>query len=99
MATNITKTKGGRWYAVQICNWFSIQSSPGYEGNNILDASDCDEAEANANLMAASPLLEKALQDLVDWVEDQRGLTIDDEMKFRELCGNAHEALSAARGE
>lgn len=58
----------GPWYAVNYADFWDIQDDPHYGKTDLLDAHTCDQAEANAKLMAAAPELIKALITLKEWV-------------------------------
>jgi hypothetical protein len=56
----------GPWFAVEYAGYFNIQSQDGYgEKYNLLDREEDENAEANAKLIAASPDLLEALQDVM----------------------------------
>jgi len=75
METKFTK---GKWFAVDYAGTISIQNGDYYGDDDILCYQDFDgqefcisqeEAEANAKLIVAAPLLLEALQLIVDRVE------------------------------
>ena len=47
----------GPWHAVQIANWWNIQSGPMYGDTDLFNEEQHDEAAANAQLAKAAPEL------------------------------------------
>lgn len=56
----------GPWYAVNYADFWDIQDDPHYGELDLLDAHTCNQAEANAKLMAAAPNLLNALSHLCE---------------------------------
>lgn len=59
----------GPWYAVEYAGFFNLQTTDEYSYDNLLDKDCIDEAEANANLCAASPAMYEALQEVAAYFD------------------------------
>ena len=68
-----TKHTSGPWYPVGYACYTLIQSGPDYTDTDILNSDECDEAEANANLIAAAPELLEALKRAQEVLDKQLG--------------------------
>lgn len=86
-----TKFTPGPWRVIDEHQFIAVQR--GRSGGFAVEGLSLEQARADANLIAASPDLYAALEDLIAYVEDGYG---DDESNEGMA---AHKALKKARGE
>lgn len=88
----MAKHSAGQWYPTQFANMWDLKDGPFYNAKSLLDCHDVGEekAEANANLMAAAPVMLLALEAVNNYfiaLQNKCALTGRDERAWKLAAG------------